>query len=788
LEAGYQGDIDPLTESVGLTSHAMALGQHAATTPIRRRAERKREARRRADAEAAAAGRPTEEPAASEAELPAAGPTETEAGALKPALTAEAPLAAPPGGPSEQKPRPPVAGDTSTAPKPLRGGEGAAPAPPARPPGGPTDPIAAGVIPEGSAKTLQQLADEYDLVIKVRPMNPESIARLEPRRDGAGAIVEDAALPKPDIVKAKSINELDEYIGGPVNSRGLVGLFEPRPPSADLPPDLLAAATDRYQRRLEEWRTRDADYGRYQRDGILRIEGGLVQVVDPRLSSDSGADPGRFRNVAGDIDVYDITHADGSPLTDRQRNDLTVLLRSMGIGVEHGAHEWWRTQHPGSFKTEAYEGIRQEHLQKTPLIAFLPVAQPQSVWADSVVRTTPREDRPGQRIRPLREQAGEQFSLVPREEAGRTSPDTPDTPGHSPAGSAGETVSTPRPGPAEGGAGGGSTPSSPSPSGGGTRPTAGGPGTSQPLLRAGAGSPSPGVGAEPFAATPVAPDPLAQTPRETLTQAEPETPTLISQANLFRSGDARVPEGLAPAVEHITWDQWAHIETVGEGNNLKYILVDATTGERWMFKPAGGEEGMAFGPDLGIETGERWRRALAAAYLSQDLGLETPYVRLVEIDGMVGSLQEWRAGFEARSTIPGPAQANFDAFWNSRFRHDIDAFDYFIANQDRHERNVMIRMEGGRPRRLLIDQDAGMPPSPERFTAARPRDQLGRWQRDLPPSVSAEVAQRFRELAERFPDAQLRQWLTDAEVDGLWSRLNEVVDDLDSGRIGIVED
>ncbi|HUG48086.1 MAG TPA: hypothetical protein VMP67_06700, partial [Candidatus Limnocylindria bacterium] len=46
LEAGYQGDIDPLTESVGLTSHAMALGQHAATTPIRRRAERKREARR----------------------------------------------------------------------------------------------------------------------------------------------------------------------------------------------------------------------------------------------------------------------------------------------------------------------------------------------------------------------------------------------------------------------------------------------------------------------------------------------------------------------------------------------------------------------------------------------------------------------------------------------------------------------------------------------------------------------------------------------------------------------
>ena len=236
-------------------------------------------------------------------------------------------------------------------------------------------------------------------------------------------------------------------------------------------------------------------------------------------------------------------------------------------------------------------------------------------------------------------------------------------------------------------------------------------------------------------------------------------------------------------------DQWVHpIQQVGEGINTKYLLVDAVTGERWLFKPATGEEGMEFGPELGIQTGERWRRALAAAYLAQDLGLNTPYVRLIEMEGMVGSLQEWRQGYEARPRIRNQAREDFDRFWNSRFRHDIDAFDYFIANQDRHKQNVMIRMEGDRPSTMLIDQDAGIPPSPERFTRMRPRDELEPWQRDLPPSVSSELAGRFRDLAARFPDAELRRWLSDAEVDGLWSRLNEVIDGLNSGRIGIIEE
>ena len=308
--------------------------------------------------------------------------------------------------------------------------------------------------------------------------------------------------------------------------------------------------------------------------------------------------------------------------------------------------------------------------------------------------------------------------------------------------------------------------------------------------------------ADPLASTPLesptppdrspgAPDPFAPTPQESSTQVQTGTPTQVDPTNLFSARRGGEAERLAPSVERVNIDQWVHpIQKIGEGINTKYLLVDAVTGERWLFKPALGEEGMLFGPELGIRTGERWRRALAAAYLAQDLGLNTPYVRLIEIGGMVGSLQEWRQGYAARPRIRNQAQADFDRFWNSRFRHDIDAFDYFIANQDRHQGNVMIRMEGDRPSAMVIDQDAGIPASAERFSRQPPPSgrRLESWQRDLPPSVSRELAERFRDQAARFPDAELRKWLTGKEVDGLWSRLNEVVDALDDGRVGIIEE
>ena len=64
--------------------------------------------------------------------------------------------------------------------------------------------------------------------------------------------------------------------------------------------------------------------------------------------------------------------------------------------------------------------------------------------------------------------------------------------------------------------------------------------------------------------------------------------------------------------------------------------------------------------------------------------------------------------------------------------------------------------------------------SPRRFPRVPPHEVEG-WQRDMPPSVTSELAERFRELAARFPEAELRKWLSKKEVNGLRSRLNDVV-------------
>jgi hypothetical protein len=71
-------------------------------------------------------------------------------------------------------------------------------------------------------------------------------------------------------------------------------------------------------------------------------------------------------------------------------------------------------------------------------------------------------------------------------------------------------------------------------------------------------------------------------------------------------------------------------------------------------------------------------------------------------------------------------------------------------------------------------------------------DSLGRpidrnvYIRDLPPTVSNALANRFRALQANFPAEQLRQWLTQPEVDGLRARLAVVVTQLDEGAIATV--
>ena len=226
----------------------------------------------------------------------------------------------------------------------------------------------------------------------------------------------------------------------------------------------------------------------------------------------------------------------------------------------------------------------------------------------------------------------------------------------------------------------------------------------------------------------------------------------------------------------------------GHANDLIF-LQDPSTGELWMFKPAKGEGPLAFGPNVGIEAQERWRRAAAAARLGHLVNIETPEVILVDYNGDKGSLQRFHPGFEAGSALKKRSWEDWNKFWTSQQRKDMDVFDFFLANQDRHGGNWLIRMEGGEPKVVLIDQDSSIPADSRRNYEAQTYDpqRPDEWVRNLPPSISRDLAKKFLELQHHFPEKELQQWLTQTEIDGLKNRLDVVITKIEQGKINVVD-
>jgi hypothetical protein len=377
----------------------------------------------------------------------------------------------------------------------------------------------------------------------------------------------------------------------------------------------------------------------------------------------------------------------------------------------------------------------------------------------------------------------------------------PTTPGEAPTRPA--TRSTEPEPVAPGGAGGGTTSPTPGPTRPGTPGSGSTPsGTTEPVT----GTAAPG---RPLSGTthdqtpPPAPGPRTtrtQTPdsRQTPDTAD-EHPPQAGAANQRRapapqvagSSDkfvanraARVAQQTHPTLE--SFDGFTFVLQIGgrgrppqEGINPKYILADAQ-GKHWMFKPAAAEEHMRYGPRIGILQGERYRRAAAAAYVADELGIDTPGVRLGEWNGQLGSLQEWRTGF-----TDAPRSPRFDEFRDSQQLKDLDALDYVTAQQDRHLGNVQLRDQGQAGFDMLaVDQDASFPTSAQRYDPAYDRNSMSH-QRPIPPTVSKGMADRLRQLYDNWPEAVLRQWLTKAEVDGAYARLTEVITALDTGNLRV---
>lgn len=262
------------------------------------------------------------------------------------------------------------------------------PAPPAADAFGPRSPkemLLDSGIPPASAKGFQDVADVFNVVLKVRPTNTASLPVLE-----AGGVA------KPELIKAKTVNRADQLIGAPPDGLGKVGFFEPRMPSepilASLKPEARTAVQERFQQRLEEFHHYQEEYGKLAEQGLLKITDGVLQIADPRT--------GEFRDIGGDHDIFEITNSDGTPLHPDVRRALVNQLRSMGINVEHPDHVSWPADSPKTFDEKAYQKIVDQHTTDEALVAFVPKSQPRHVMAGDVVTGPPRTEGVGDRFLP----------------------------------------------------------------------------------------------------------------------------------------------------------------------------------------------------------------------------------------------------------------------------------------------------------------------------------------------------------------------------------------------------
>jgi len=240
--------------------------------------------------------------------------------------------------------------------KPL--GKGQAPVKPA----GPTGPLSPEFIegemgmPVGNQEKFQAIVDKEQIIIDVRPTTKEAPTLYE----------EQGALPKPEDIKAKTVNDLDVCLGAKPSDVGKVGYFKPSPPQK--PPTMSDA----------DWAGIQPDVVKRfaQRDAEFWDQGAkMTKIQSPTGESHLGhqaeiGPEGVVRDVqqqgdkevvspfTGDHDIYDIRKADGSPVDYESQwyKDLVDSMKKMGMGVEHGAHMEWKPK-PGTPDAQIHQTI-----------------------------------------------------------------------------------------------------------------------------------------------------------------------------------------------------------------------------------------------------------------------------------------------------------------------------------------------------------------------------------------------------------------------------------------------
>lgn len=192
-------------------------------------------------------------------------------------------------------------------------------------PGGPEDLVPAeDVTPDTrgytrrSEKHIQMTADEFGVKIYTRPTNPYAKDWLEGGK----------AVAKSQIVKNKTINELDTLIGAKKENLGLVAHFKPHPPNPD------ASEDDVYHRAMARYEQRLAEYN--DQKSYLKKQSEFLEVRDGLIIDKKSGLP-----ITGDVDGFVIRGMYNEALPKALIDEIQRKLEVDHANVRHGFHMDW---------------------------------------------------------------------------------------------------------------------------------------------------------------------------------------------------------------------------------------------------------------------------------------------------------------------------------------------------------------------------------------------------------------------------------------------------------------
>ena len=180
-------------------------------------------------------------------------------------------------------------------------------------------------MPVRDQKAIRSVCDKYGVKAHMRPTNPDSKVWLESGR----------AHPKPEMIKSKTINQLDVELGYPKENIGTVGCRRPDPLPAAKPAGMddvhWASLQKRHTQRMTEFTDQAGKLKHLEKEGKIVWDQKTGIIYNKQT----------MKPYCGDHDTFALVDAvSGKPVSPRMNEQINRELQSLGA-TQHPEHVGW---------------------------------------------------------------------------------------------------------------------------------------------------------------------------------------------------------------------------------------------------------------------------------------------------------------------------------------------------------------------------------------------------------------------------------------------------------------